>query len=412
ATIWEHTLAVLLVTAALIPLTKALGGDATGWHGAAAGLLLGCAAAVRTETALIAPAAVAAGLIVAGWKGFGRQAMTLTMGVLVILVPRAYLHRQVFGSWLPPHLTANPALQPLLGAYDLLLPVAARGLVTVLLVGSVAFGLMGARLRWRPPQFALTAAGLSACAIILAAGPLLTLALEISPRALSTEARGYRSLAHTMPLIALVPLAAILPAPRWAPRHRFLAWTAGLFIVSIVALTPQAGGLQWGPRLLLAAVPAMTIVLIAGLASGLGRAESGPALVCLWIGLALGLAMQTVGLRFLTRVRTHNAAMMAAVRDDVPVGGVVLSDVFSIPQLLAPLSRGRHILYVRPDSDLERLESRLGPEGDDVHWITRRRESDGDNPARAGRDLGGGLVLSAPTGDPGTRPFMSPQRGD
>ena len=167
ATIWEHTLAVLLVTAALIPLTKALGGDATGWHGAAAGLLLGCAAAVRTETALIAPAAVAAGLIVAGWKGFGRQAMTLTMGVLVILVPRAYLHRQVFGSWLPPHLTANPALQPLLGAYDLLLPVAARGLVTVLLVGSVAFGLMGARLRWRPPQFALTAAGLSACAIIL-----------------------------------------------------------------------------------------------------------------------------------------------------------------------------------------------------------------------------------------------------
>jgi len=273
---------------------------------------------------------------------------------------------------------------------------------------------------------ALMAAGIALSLVLLYLGPLSTLAVEFSSQPISTHDRGYQSLLHTMPLLALLPtLIVMAPGPRH-PHRLFLAWSAALYIALVVLLAPVEGGLQWGPRLLLPAVPLVTIAMLAvligqvsitpprvapggRLAAG-GRLAPGRHLAMTGViaALALGLLMQGIGLRFLVAVRSYNARMLETVRSAVSPGDVILSDFFAVPQLLTTLSSSNPILYLKPGSDLDTLSARLDAMGARPFWIARRRPAAGGHAI----DLGGGLSLVGDEGDAGVRGFLRPPRGD
>ncbi len=429
ATFWEHTLAAAIISAALIPLCKkdpisaaaGPGEEGVSPAGLTAGIMLGCASAVRTETAIMIPAVLAAGVITWGARAFARRAAAIVAGAAVSVVPQAIYHLKVFGSWLPPHLTTNLPMGHAGAAgtagVDLLLPVVWRPVVlgSALLLLAL-FVVIRKRPQREAPVLMATAAGASG--LLLAVGPLLTLWLEFGSRALSTHERGYQSLAHTAPLVALLPFLLLRPAATAGQRVRFLGSSAAIFILLTQAVTPVPGGLQWGPRLLLPAIPPLSVALVAAMAGRLALPAGGLAGACLWITLVLGLAVQAVGLRFLTTVRRNNASMMAAVVREVPEGSAILSDFFAVPQLLATLKETRPSLYVKPGSDLALLDERLARTG--IAWfrITRvnqsgaRASSAAAGAAGRGVDLGGGLVLYRQGEDADTRAFSTIPSGD
>jgi hypothetical protein len=249
--------------------------------------------------------------------------------------------------------------------------------------------------------------GLALSAALAAAGPLRTLMLEFSPLSLSTRDRGYHALLHTMPIVALLPLAMLLPPAPRRPHVTFLSWTAGLFVAITAATSPVPGGLQWGPRLLLPVAPLIVLALAASVVGRRRAAGARSAFAALVLSLALGLVMQGVGLRFLVAVRTYNAGMLERVRRTVPAGDAILSDFFAVPQLLASLSPVTPVLYVKPDADLEALSSRFDAANVTPYWIMKDKPAGGN-----AMDLGAGLSLVRYEREAGVRGFLRPPRGD
>jgi len=450
ATFWEHSLAVMFCVAAMIPLCKLSTGSGAAARfrmGLAAGLLLGCAALARTECALMVPAVAAAGMMAWGAAVFAAPALALTAAAGIVQIPRILHYKSVFGSWMPPHLMANmpggalgrATRAPGAVAAELLGPAGWRILFAATAAAGLALWIVSRLLRGRAGHpapsrgsKALMAAGIALSLVLLCLGPLSTLAVEFSSQPISTHDRGYQSLLHTMPLLALLPtLIVMAPGPRH-PHRLFLAWSAALYIALVVLLAPVEGGLQWGPRLLLPAVPLVTIAMLAvligqvsitpprvapggrlaadgRLAPG-GRLTPGRHLAMTGViaALALGLLMQGIGLRFLVAVRSYNARMLETVRSAVSPGDVILSDFFAVPQLLTTLSSSNPILYLKPGSDLDTLSARLDAMGARPFWIARRRPAAGGHAI----DLGGGLSLVGDEGDAGVRGFLRPPRGD
>jgi hypothetical protein len=199
---------------------------------------------------------------------------------------------------------------------------------------------------------------------------------------------------------------------------RFLGSAAAIFILLTQAMTPLPGGLQWGPPLLLPAIPPLCVALVAAMAARMTIPAGGLAGACLWTTLVLGLAVQAVGLRFLATVRRNNASMMAAVVREVPEGSAILSDLFAVPQLLATLKETRPALYVTPGSDLALLDERLEQTGTACFRIARvnrggaEASSAAAGPAGRGVDLGGGLVLFRQGEGADTRAFSRIPAGD
>jgi len=426
ATFWEHTPAILLVTCAMIPIVSAVArdtGSAPTMPLFAAGVALGVAATARTEAALMVPAVIVAGAAARGWRFFARPAAAVAAGAAFILLPQSVYHYSVYGSFIPPHLEANLAggalgrstVSPAYNLVEMLAPVRWRPAVAALLAAAAVTALWprARRLvRARRSGAAVLTAGLASSVFLLAAGPLHTLLLRLGGPALSTHDRGFQSLPHTMPLVCLLPLLALAP-PLSGPGGgrapaRFLWWTLSAFVALVVALAPVPGGLQWGPRLLLPAVPLLTIGIVAAIAERPAASFRRPAMAALAVTLAAGVAVQVVGLRFLVAVRAHNGAIVESVRRTVPHGDVVVSDFFPVPQLLSTLSASTPALYARGSGDLEALAERVEAEGKSMFRIERARGA----PRGETVELGGGLRLVHDGPDTGVRGFLRTPKGD
>ncbi len=425
ATFWEHSLGTLLVVCALIPILDAAAGATRRARAGvllAAGAALGVASMARTETALLIPSVIAVGAWTRGWRAFARPAAAIGAGATLVLVPQALYHRAVYASIVPPHVGANLAGGALhrtnvglLYNLEMLAPVRWRAAAAVILVAAAVTVLWPRARRFvaaRRDGRMAALGGLALTGFLFAAGPLYTLMLRLSGPALSTHDRGFQSLIHTMPLVCLLPLVALAPprpdadGPR--PAVRFVWGTIALYVALVVALAPVPGGLAWGPRLLLAVVPLLSVAIVAAVA---GR-HQGPfrraALGALAVTLAGGVALQVLGLRFMVTVRSHNAALIQSVRETVPEGGVVVSDFFPVPQLLTTLSGSRPALYAHDGAALDALAARLEAAGRPVYRIEWSR-----GPARTeGVDLGGGLRLVRDRGDAGVGGFLRMPRGD
>ena len=134
-------------------------------------------------------------------------------------------------------------------------------------------------------------------------------------------------------------------------------------------------------------------------------------MVFLWATLAIGVAVQGVGLRFVASVRSYNAAILERVRSSVAEGGVILTDLPDIPFLLASLSPETPCLVVKDGSDMESLAGRIEEASKTLFWIVRAKSKSGF-PRGEQVDLGAGLALLRHEAEAGVRGFMRVPAGD
>jgi len=310
AVFWDHTL-VTALGAGAVAVLLAGGEGGSGWRsGFWAGVLLGLGPYFRNEM-YVFTAAVAVGLVASGRRNLLPQVLT---GFAAAAAPLWAYHLWWFGHPLGykgkalMEATAAPGLwgyvqHRLLVAYDLLLSVEHYGNAfrpqRLAEAAFVALGVLaGAALlrlgvRRRSPA-------------VVGAGGLLVAAVAAGLVALRTPVMG---LLPSVPWVAL----ALLRQPRES-EDRFLWSLAGAYTMG-VALVGSVGGLQWGPRYLLPAVPVL------GWLAGRWVEEvweeprlRGAVAVTVGCVVAAGLALQVLGLRFVRHSLDSLRAMEDALR--------------------------------------------------------------------------------------------------
>jgi hypothetical protein len=182
------------------------------------------------------------------------------------------------------------------------------------------------------------------------------------------EAFGYRSLAHTWPLAALV----LYRWPRRGDPARFPLAAGALILVLVSLLAPVPGGFQWGARLLLPAAP---LLAVAGLLAVTRAAWAGRSVVVAGI-VAVALAVQGVGVAFLGHSKRLYAGISRATEAATSAGDVIASDLFWFSQVTPKLHASRRFVLVQSAAELEAVASRaaaLGLAG--VVFVTSDDES-------------------------------------
>jgi hypothetical protein len=320
AVFWDHTV-VAALGAGAVALLLGAGERGRGWRqGFWAGFLLGLGPHFRNETYVFA-VAVAVGLVASGRRSLLPQLLT---GFAAAVAPLWAYHLSWFGHPLGYkgkaliEATAAPGLwgyvqHRLLVAYDLLLSVEHYGNAfrpqRLAESAFVALGLLGGS--------ALLRSGVRrGSPAVVAAGGLLVAATGARLVALRIAVMG---LLPSLPWVALAllrqPRAVGIPSrnpcggcnrgPGSSRRDfgdgaedRFLWTVVGAYTLGVAAVG-SVGGLQWGPRYLLPAVPVL------GWLAGRWVAEvweeprlRGAVAVTVGCVVAAGLALQVLGLRF------------------------------------------------------------------------------------------------------------------
>lgn len=406
----DETMAALLLTAGLIPICKAASADPARRGqplrlAMAGGLLLGLAGATSYQAFLATPAVVAAGLIVWGIRRFATRGMAIVAGSALIALPRALYH----GDWLPVPPSDPPRF---FGAFAArVLPQMARPWFAG---ACVLVALLWLTRRWhagRIPAWVLPASAVLLSLALLAAGPLVTIVAMLTDSPLSARERGLGSLMNVMPLLALLPLMVIPGRGPAFPHLRFLSLVVVLFMVFASALSPAPTGLAWGPAVMMPIAGLVAIVMMAMLFERRDQPGGKLAMVFLWSALAIGVAVQGVGLRFVATVRSYNASILERVRSSVAEGSVILTDLPDVPFLLASLSPETPCLVVRQGADIESLTGRIEEASRSSFWIVRAAPKAGV-PRGAQIDLGAGLALLRHEAEAGVRGFMRVPAGD
>ncbi|MDR7416583.1 MAG: hypothetical protein QN193_10465 [Armatimonadota bacterium] len=344
---WDHAPAVGLCAGATA-LVPAAGLEKRSVPAFLAGVLAGLGLWLRTEMYLFALA-----LVLAAWQVFARRvAARIVVGILVPALAVWALNLYLFGH--PLGLKGEAAVgarvaevrsavgaveewtkRRLLVAYDLLvsteqphngehperIPLSLAVSSTVV-AGSV---LLFWGVRSRDPIWVL------AGAVVAILGPLSA----------AVTGQHLMGLLPTTPLVAILSLAARSPLP----EVRFPLLTGALYTAAVL-VSASVGGLQWGPRYLLPAVP---LFAWAGLAALVHQSPSWPrgeravhaALGILIIG---GLVVQSAGM----------AGIHASVRSLATLSGeverrsapILVSGAEPVLRTLAPLYFRRVLLRV------------------------------------------------------------------
>jgi hypothetical protein len=365
---WEHTLATLLVALALLASARALLG-ARPQLLLAAGACIGIAAWFRNESVLALPAlALAVYLGLLGQQGVRARVHSIAFlagGAALGLAPLLLFNQRVYGSPLGPHvLVAGRAneLQAASGlagflearqvwASTLLMPLDHRLLTGALFV-VIAVAVAG----W------IAARGQDHRRVYwLYAGVVALLGFGLALQA--TPARGFQTaLLVAFPPVLLALLPAHAPGERTPPAQliAMLLWFGATYIALAWLVRLPDGGAQWGPRVLLPAIPALTLAAATRLAAwvrcGPAPAFAVAAAVALLVNLAL--VSQAEGLRQLRAFNTSNHQITTSVAQSG--AQAVITDIWYAPPLLAQLFYdGRLIFLVDNGRDLDELLGRL-----------------------------------------------------
>jgi hypothetical protein len=302
-TFWDHTLVAMMALLALFLALRSRperGVRSMAW----AGGVLGLATWFRPEIFLGLPA-LAAAVFFARWPRPWKRSFALAGGALGPLSLQAVFNRAVYGTFWGPHiLRAAQATYERGGglaeflrlradwAKQLLAPVLVLGLAgaAVLLALAVAAALP-APVRRTALQRAATVALLAAAAAV---------AIDRTP---GSEA----ALFVTAPLVMLI----FVPAGRNGGSGHVAA-TLGVFsavyILAAWLFRLPAGGVQWGPRILLPAVAPLVVAGTVRLASALRSMPRG--------FFRLALASAAI-LLLLTGVKSEVAGIAAARQADI-----------------------------------------------------------------------------------------------
>ncbi len=307
AVFWDHTLVAALGAGAVAVLLAGGEGGSGSRPGFWAGMLLGLGPYFRNEM-YVFTAAVAVGLVASGRRNLLPQVLT---GFAAAAAPLWAYHLWWFGHPLgykgKALMEATAALglwgyvqHRLLVAYDLFLSVEHYGNA------------------FRPQR--LAEAALAALGVLAGAALLRSGVRRGSPAVVG--AGGLLVAAVAASLVALrIPVMGLLPSVPWVAlallrqlresEDRFLWSLAGAYTLG-VALVGSVGGLQWGSRYLLPAVPVL------GWLAGRWVAEvweeprlRGAVAVTAGCVVAAGLALQVLGLRFVR----HSLDTLRAMED-------------------------------------------------------------------------------------------------
>jgi len=365
ATVSEHAAATACAIGSLLLASRAT----TPAEALRAGLLLGVAAALREEVALIGPGALAATWM-AGTRGRAwlRQAALFVLGGAAVLVAIGLLDIFVYSRPASAHLLhALAPLQPYLAPGAILprLPeLSARErwdvIVSMWLLGSFALTgpalLLGALVagiafyRWRGIPYLLVAFAIVAAAVAMRD----TAALLAAPKFIG-------GLFRLSPFL----LAALLPLPRGvrsSNARRIALVTSGLYVLLMFPVLNTAGGKSLGPRLLLPVIVLLAVASWEVLARWADAGKRQVTAAALALSLACLLACSVVNqvggtIPALAGWSRETVAALEDVRRGDPPAVIVTSTF--LMQLVAPDYFDRMYFFVGSQADAADLAARL-----------------------------------------------------
>lgn len=367
AVFWEHTLAVALTWAGmLLTLLSGSAGMALG------GLLLGAGASLRWE---LIPWAVI-WLAYTAWRRCRGLCwpLALAFSAMLLSIAASVLFQHFWtGQWLPLQVRANLSAEARAFQHTKVGYLSLERLKLSLL--QVAGVLLSEEfVKW--PLALCYSAQLTNLAFALfhrrkGPGPLwLTKATALATLGtlvvavwawMRTPVHASNDLALTAPFLLLLPLGLVefgIPSAGSLPGA-YLPLTAIslLFITVTVLVSPNGGGLQWGPRYLLVTSGPLSLVAaetVSRLWSSRNRSRILRAVVAL--AFLLGIALQGMGLWTL---RQHRLCAEAVERL-IPPGKIVVTDEKMMPYQFTPYLLGRRdILLVNDPDELEALREEL-----------------------------------------------------
>jgi hypothetical protein len=138
---------------------------------------------------------------------------------------------------------------------------------------------------------------------------------------------------------------------------RFLAVTATVYLVGVLVTSPTWSGAQWGPRLLLLAMPLLALLLGR---MGNPRLASGRVALLAVCSLALVSAgVQVTGLRWLAQTKGLYVNTVGLFERKTGKGDVLASDQFWLQEVLASLYYQRRFFYIASPDRMTEFVGRL-----------------------------------------------------
>ncbi len=357
---WDHApMAALTTGAAAFALSAGI--RRLLWPAFLSGLLAGLGVWLRTEAYLFATT-----LFFATWILFGRRtAAWIAAGSLVPAVAVWVLNGFLFGH--PLGLKGEAALggrvaEVALAHQEVWAWLRRRLLVAYDLLASTERGETSESLQRIIPSLTVTGAVLGGGVLLwwggrkrdptrVVAGAVLAVS---APVWLAARQEHMIGLLPTMPFVAAVSLS--LPCP--APEARFPLFLALLYTATVMA-TASTGGLQWGPRYLLPAIPLFVWAAFVALARFADHWPDGGRALRFAAGLLVagGIAIQVVGVSTMH----SSVATLAALSEEVErrSAPVLVSGAEPLLRAVAPLYFRKVLLRVQGPEALRSLVRKL-----------------------------------------------------
>jgi hypothetical protein len=372
---WDHTLGVLLSTAALLLVAANLRAPGS-WQLLLGGLILGAAVWIRTELYVMSLVVPLAYFFLGGRRA--RQALVLGLGILASLLPLWLFQYFTYGSLIGPHLghfaslgTALPVTTSRLAViYYLLLESStdARFVFLYLMAFAAAATVVASpRLRHVPSVVAGVFGALLVCSL-----PNLRQAWSGVPMG---------GLIATAPFLVLV--LGMLFGSKATQLDRLLLAVCGGYIGLVCLTTPVDPGLQWGPRFLLPVFPLASVLALRGFGSVVQDMRSPNRRMVVGASLAsavlVSLFLQGCSIRLLHLIKNRDRQLIESASQ--LQSAWVISDEYGYAQYVAPVFYEKVFFYVRHQSEYEQLTEAMFSHGITTYSVAtyatpHRREVD------------------------------------
>jgi hypothetical protein len=341
---WEHTLATLLATAAVVLLLRG--------RPLLAGLALGASIVIRDE-GYVFLAAVIIALAVA--RDLRPRIAPLLIGAAIILAPYWIAQAMIFGNPLGLHLLVHTSsgdvalpVRLLRNFFYFLVQFHERPAVAVLLaipvVAAIIVGSDGRLSAYSSGRDWIVPVLVGAASLV---GVVLCI-IEDDPIVNTIWTQG---------LFLFLPFTALF-LTRWRElvtrqdAMETVARISALYIVLMpLVLRANWSGIVWGPRYFLTIVPLLVVL-------SLGRSKLSVALV------AVSILLEVHGLLLLHRKLAATAQLVAVVR---AAPQVVISDVYWLPEELSAIYFEKK--FMQPTDDRELLAALATLRASGVHEI-------------------------------------------
>ena len=365
---WEHTLSVLLATVAVYLVLLSLKTPGYG-RMLIAGLLLGLGIWVRNELYFFVLALLISGFVTRSmWKGktIFPSAVYFLAGLFLVLVPMWVIQKATVGEMLGADVSqfikagvsteASPFKANILYFFLYKIKLAAVLLfhrfdsewMIALALPYIVFAwvMIFPKQKERRSLLIFSLAGMAAVSLFTLSQNLLNSGLLVNTPFL---------------IFSLVALSVYQELKESGGMILFVLLTGLVYILLISLFAPATGGMQWGPRFMLPALP-LLLVALGALWDNWEKLEFGGmnrrlAKTTLILLILVSLFIQIKGVQFLYGDREEGARLVAKVKDRPEI--VFVTNNFWFPQETAAVYGDKKFYFVSERTDFEILAARL-----------------------------------------------------